>query len=255
MRAIIDVELPEVSAESGDPRYMNVPQIHKLLEELRLQPSDMPGGDWNVEKDRAQLQSYFRTRAEEIFHRMPAATDDERKRKRFAEENIIYASEVPPTSTPFMVVTHTNAHVRFRLSNSRLEDLQQGCKNLVDLIDAGSSSPNSVMKKIGDVRVFEHGHEDSTIRGEFVTSRIAYARRHAAREILTSSFTALIFVLALIASSVSDIQQSTDLLAFLERLMTAMFAAAVVALVNVYFVGVKAKPTIEWSFRLDRHSG
>src|SRR2546423_11540806 len=99
MRAILDVKLP---SSSGSETVMTIQDRHKSLAEMGLAPTDLPSVTWLEPGGRDKLQDFFRTRAEPIFDRMPDNSPEEKKRKQFAQENIVYASELADSSTDFM---------------------------------------------------------------------------------------------------------------------------------------------------------
>lgn len=259
MRAVLDVTLPKElasqpasgqGATASQGAYLNIEKLHQIFSSMGLEPPDMPKCSWETEKDR--LRKFFEDKAADIFERMPENNPEEKERVAFARLNIIYASQVPPTASPFMVVMHTNDHIRFRLANSRLEVLQRSCKDLVKILNTYNQSyPELRLSPVWSIRIFEHGHEDSTIQGDYLMSRFKYARRVAGGHLVVTMVTLALFVLSVLVGLIQNEVGHPALIGFFERLQTAMAAAAIVAFINLYHYGLRKPPPIVWSVRLD----
>jgi hypothetical protein len=133
MRALISVRIKNgdkggvVPSGESSKGYPTIDEVHHALQLLGLRPPDMPGSD-----DAEQLKCYLLARAKPILDKMPARTDEEEERKKRSEENIIFVADLADSNTLFMVTSHTQSTIRFRLLNSKIEDLQQGCEELVE---------------------------------------------------------------------------------------------------------------------------
>ena len=122
MRALMNVLLPV----NDNGQYINTKEFLEILQVIGLKPADMPSSD-----EEQKFKEYCLRRAEPILDRMPDKTKEEKIKKQFSKDNIIYASDLTESNTIFMVTAHTESKYRFRLLNPKIESLQEGAKDLV----------------------------------------------------------------------------------------------------------------------------
>lgn len=256
MRALINVEL----SQNADGQFPTLAGIREILKDMGLEPSDMPDG--RDPTNEATLEKYFEDRARHILERIPAKCDEDADRKRRAVDNLIYASDLPNSNTEFMVTSHTSAFVRFRLLNSKLEDLQEGCQDLVQRIldyngrhsllrlRRAEARNKPTLTIAGRIRILEHGLEEPTISGIIIRNRIRALWQFAAKDVAIL-LSGIVLFLVLAFGPLASIA-NLEVKGHVDRLATAMLTAAVIAAIGVYHHGVKLRPLIKWSLTYER---
>jgi hypothetical protein len=256
MRALINVEL----SRNADGQFPTPGDIREILRKMGLQPSDMPDRDDPVNE--ATLRKYFEDRAKHILERIPEKSGEDADRKKRAVDNLVYASDLPNSNTEFMVTSHTSAFVRFRLLNPKLEDLQEGCEDLVQRIYEyngrrsllrlrhAEARKTPTLTIAGRIRILEHGLEEPTISGIIVRNRIAALWQFAAKDVVILVSGIILFLMLAFGPLAETTNREVK--GHVDRFATAMLTAAVIAAIGVYHHGVKLRPLINWSLIYER---
>jgi hypothetical protein len=193
---------------------------------------------------------------------MPDGDDESKARKERTKRNLIYASDLAKSNTVFMVTAHTKGMIRFRLWNVKIEDLQEGCEDLVQLfmnhgsqqiqLDDSEGVANTFPLSVeGRIRILEHGLEESTISGTVVNTLWERMRTFAPVEL---SLTVLGVVLAIVfwALSWRGTGSGLGLVPHWERFTTAMMTTAIVSGISLVHLVRRSKPPIRWSVSYER---
>jgi hypothetical protein len=247
MRALINVKLPQDS----DGSYIDVTEFRNALQSMRLKPLDIPSS--NGSDSEMKMKEYFLARAEPIFHKMPETTDEEKARKEFSRQNIVYASDLPRSNSLFMVTAHTEGEYRFRLLNPKIEELQDGCEDLVVRIrEYNEKHADRQLTVYGKIRIFEHGLEESTISGSVVhKTLLKNVQTLAPREFLLVRVGLIIFIIGFSLNFMPVIQSIDWLHGLIDRFSTALLTTAVVSGVSIYHTVIRLAPVIQWSASYD----
>lgn len=248
MRALINVKLPK-----GDTTdFIGFREFREILQQMGLRPIDMPHEDGS-DSD-ANIRKYCLARAQPIFHRMPENTDEEKTRKAFTIENIVFASDLPTSNTLFMVTAHTQSEYRFRLLNPKIEDLQEGCKEFVlRIMEYNTKYPTKKLTIIGKINILEHGLEEPTISGQVVGNRWKASRRLAARDYFITAVGLVLFIISIIVIIAQWIPDGI-FKAIVDRLSTALFTATVVSGITVYYTYRQLTPVIQWTATYEKET-
>jgi hypothetical protein len=266
MRAIVNVRVPRAS----DGRFLNDRQLRNILQGMGLEPSDIPSypaasdnqdtPDPTIE---GQIQQYSLNRAEPIIFRMPERSDEETQRKEFAKKTIFYAGTLSNSNTLFMVNRESNGTARFRLLNSKIEDLQEGCDDLIRIIEHHNRSlierflhvfarSDSSFLSLGieeKIKIYEHGLEESTISGVVIKGfrrRWRYILRHSGLEVTVFFVGAILFGMSFVLLNSDVIRSESSLTGHIERFSTAMITTAIVSLISV-FNAFRLMPVVQWT--------
>lgn len=244
MRALINVALP--THDHGG--FLSVAEFRKIMSDLGLEPPDLPIVSYEEDRESTeQLRDYFLERARPIFDRMPENNDEEKFRKARTAQNIIYASELGKSNTLFMVTAQVKGMVRFRLLNPRVEKLQEGCEELVLKFRAYKQIRLEVE---GEIQIFEHGLESSTISGAVVEGRLRGITSLAARDFILV-FIGLVGFVILSLISLSGVVSDPWLKGQIDRFSTAMLTTIFASLVSIYYFAVRSAPVIKWTASFD----
>ena len=245
MRALINIKLPL----DEDGQFIKTKEFRQLLQIIGLRPTDMPAEDGEE-----AFKIYCRKRAEPIFDRMPENTEEEKIKKQFSRDNIVYASDLPQSNTIFMISAHTDSEYRFRLLNPKIESLQAGCKDLVLKLRAYNEKHiNKKIEIVGDIEIYEHGLEESTISGTVIYSRWKTALAMSGRDVLIAT-AGLLFFIALTGINYNNLvgTETEFLYTVVDRLSTAMFTAMIVSLITVVYTFRELVPVIKWTTSYER---
>ena len=267
MRALINVKL----SRDGNGKFPTPQEVRKILCDIGLEPTDMPAtvgaGDppENGSTNEKELHKYFLERAKHIIARIPGKDKDEKEdgdedgnRKQRTIDNLVYASDLPKSSTDFMVTAHTTAFIRFRLLNPKLEDLQEGCEELVQLI-MGYNNKGNFWSRVskskakdrprltiaGRIRILEHGLEEPTISGEIIASRLRALWEFAAKDVVLLAIGLVGFVLLVWLSNSASLAKMWHDQA--DRFSTAMLTTAAISAISLFHNAIKWRPLIKWS--------
>lgn len=244
MRALINVLLPSIK-KGEETKYVDTKEFRRILQAIGLKPTDMPSDDTSCD-----FKQYCLKRADPIFDRMPENTPEEKLKKQFSRDNIVYASDLPQSNTLFMVTAHTESEYRFRLLNPRIESLQEGCKDLVlKLKSYNAKTPSEPLKVIGKIDVLEHGLEEPTISGLVVENKWSVTKQIAGRDILIAIAGLVFFVTLTVINSFTPAE--TVWHTVIDRLSTAMFTAMIVSALSIYHAYRNAVPVIQWTASYD----
>jgi hypothetical protein len=244
LRALLNV----LVSHGDNGSFIEIHRFRDILRELGLRPADMPPADGPEDA----IKEYCLKRAEPIFDRMPERTEEEKVRKDFSRHNIVYASDLPRSNTLLMVTAHTESEYRVRLLNPKIEDLQEGCEDLiVRITEYNRRHPQGRLQVVGLIKVFEHGLEESTISGTVVESRWEVTKRIAGRDFLIAVSGLLLFII-LTGMAIFDVVPAGKVHDLLDRLSTAMFTATIVSGLTVYYAYRRLTPVIQWSTDYER---
>jgi hypothetical protein len=247
MRALINVKLPQDS----DGSFFDIQEFRNALQTMRLKPLDIPSA--NGAEGENNMKEYFLARAEPIFHKMPETTEEEKARKEFSRQNIVYASDLPRSNSLFMVTAHTEGEYRFRLLNPKIEELQDGCEDLIIRIrEYNEKHRDRQLTVYGKIRIFEHGLEESTISGSIVHKTLfENIKTLASRELLLVRVGLIIFLVGFFINFLPVIKSIDWLSGLIDRFSTALLTTAVVSGVSIYHTVIRLAPVIQWTASYD----
>jgi hypothetical protein len=247
VRALINVKLPM----SNEGNFMTPAEFRKVMKLMGLQPIDMP-----EDANQDILREYFLTRAATIINRIPE------EKQAFSKDNLVYASELGDTL--FMVTAHTTAVYRFRLLNPRIEVLQQDCKDLIILFNEHNAKNNNEQIEIGEeIRILEHGLEDSSIYGKIVKDEWDFAKKIASREVQLMKygiygfiFLSSISILHIIYPPKEDHTFLSIFISFLngqiDRFSTAMLTIIFTAFTTILHIRAQVTTVIKWTAKYEK---
>jgi hypothetical protein len=158
---------------------VEVPTSHKTIA-ADVAPADSTQPAESAVENEEYYRRFFVSLAVPILKRVPESTPDNHEKRRTAEQNVIYSSQLPQTSSPFMVTLEANGYVLFRLINSRLDELRNACDLLVNRINQYNSEHlDAPLRVDGNIKILEHDLEQSTISGEYRPSLWYIAAKYA----------------------------------------------------------------------------
>jgi hypothetical protein len=119
-----------------------------------------------------------------VLTRMPARSDEDRDKRRNAADSLLFASTVTPTRALFIVSSENERAVTFRIHHQLIERLQQGCEDLIRMIEKPIVIEAGEVHMIfdGQIEIYEVGQEDSTIMGAIVGTSFSARLKYAARK-------------------------------------------------------------------------
>lgn len=236
-------EFFQASTGSGSPDPAEPTDGERLASKQR---SDVLGSD----EDEEALRQFFVALALPILLRVPLNTPDSHEKRRTAEMNVIYASQLPQTSTPFMVTLEGNGNVLFRLINSRLDELRGACDYLVaSLKRYNNQHLDAPLRILPTIKILEHDLEQSTISGAYRPSWFSIVRKYAGVNFaLFAVF--LVITLGLFAGqSYLEITQSNDPLRdSLGKFLPPALSGMITSLVTLWYTVWDRRRLIDWSF-------
>lgn len=154
-------------------------------------------GDADGQDALKELASY----ALPVLTRMPARSIEDREKRRAAAASMIFTSTLARTRTRFVVSSENESAVTFRLHHQLIEQLQQGCEELVHKLSGEivlQDGAQFLFTFDGRVEIYEVGQEDSTIRGDIVGTGPARRWRYAfGRDKVSYGVVAVLLVLFL----------------------------------------------------------
>ncbi|MEI6123897.1 MAG: hypothetical protein WCQ95_09715 [Bacteroidota bacterium] len=247
MRAIITIKHKRKESYNNDSYW-------EIFRDMKLEPFDIlvRNTEINDEDFNNNLISRFKEDSIEILNKIPQDTQIQKNKIKKETDAIIYFSHLDASDTDFMVVKRVNGSLKFRLTNQRIEKLQEGCSELIENIKEYNKKHDKFVI-YPEIDVFEHGLEDATIYGEIINrgilGRFAYIVKNETKEfIIVCGTLSLFFTIYIITSSMKNMSQT-----FYEsmgRLETGFLTATVISILSMIHAYVSLVPPIKWTLKL-----
>ena len=240
VRAIFSLKVPR----NKDGSFFDNGQIRQELREFGYWPTDLDSENY----EEADFCRYFSEKAKLVLSRMPSSSNEQTEKKNRAEKSIIFSSQITNNFTQFMITRETEGVIMFRLSNDKIEFLQNGCERLIsDFGLTGMRRWLTRYKLIGKIEVYEHGLEASTIKGNIVKSKLRYAISHSKKDLVFGSLSLLLASITIVIIYSNIFINYEELRKHFDRFSTAMITTFVISIYSIIHIAVTATPPIHWT--------
>jgi uncharacterized integral membrane protein len=247
MRAVITVT-------HKNENDLSIKEYWDIFRKMKIKPSNLP----NINEDDADYESklinFFKEQSKEILEKIPHDNLSDKTKVEKEKEGTIYFSHLTSSDTDFMVVMRNNGELLFRLTNVRIEKLQQGCIDLVKIIEEYNKKNGSNINVNPEIDVFEHGLNDSTITGEIINrgklGRLIYIYKNDTKEIIVILGSIILLLISLLIGI--NYKSLEELYQFMGRLETGFITTIFISFLTLLYSYLRTVPVIKWTLKIKK---